>query len=204
VLDLYIFDRKLRLLTLDAIEKIEVSVKAQIDSVMSTKYGCFWYTDREIFFLNENKSIEIYENFIEIAKAKKEKSTSMFGKAYREKYDEEIFLPSRMLLEECMIGEVSTLCKLLKPDDLKNIVCFYGVYFVDFRKRLQLIVHIRNISAHHSRLWNRVSIVQLRCNDIIFHEKYTTTNNSNGGKAVVSNYFAVVLVIHHLLEKISP
>ena len=46
VLNVYIFDRKLRLLTLDAIEKIEVSLKATISDYMSMKYGAFWYMDR--------------------------------------------------------------------------------------------------------------------------------------------------------------
>ncbi len=35
ILDTYVFDRKLRLLTIDAIEKIEVSLKANINNYMS-------------------------------------------------------------------------------------------------------------------------------------------------------------------------
>jgi abortive infection bacteriophage resistance protein len=35
---LYIFDRKLRLLTLDAIEKIETSLKANINDYMTKEF----------------------------------------------------------------------------------------------------------------------------------------------------------------------
>ncbi|MDR2540971.1 MAG: Abi family protein [Candidatus Peribacteria bacterium] len=167
MLDLYIFDRKLRLLVLDAIEKIEVSIKAQIDSIMSSKYGCFWYTNVNNLWLKDQKAEEMYANFIKIAEAKRENSTSMFGKAYREKYAEEAFLPSRMLLEECMIGEVTNLYKLLNTTDSKLIAEMYATYFVDLRKRLQLIVNVRNISAHCARLRNRIFIIKPRTEDVI-------------------------------------
>lgn len=42
-LKLYIFDRKLRLHVLDAIERIEVAIRAQYSLIMSSKYGAHWY-----------------------------------------------------------------------------------------------------------------------------------------------------------------
>jgi abortive infection bacteriophage resistance protein len=204
VVDLYIFDRKLRLLVLDAIEKIEVSIKAQIDNVMSNKYGCFWYTDANNLRLKDSKAQEIYTNFIEIAKFKKENSTSMFGKAYREKYDEELFLPSRMLLEECMIGEVSNIYRLLTADDAKAVTQLYNTYYSDFQKRLQLLVHVRNISAHHSRLRNRIFFIKPRTIDVVFRNMYPMEISPNGKKEVIPNFFTFSLIMYYLLEQISP
>jgi abortive infection bacteriophage resistance protein len=103
VLDLYIFDRKLRLLVLDAIEKIEVSIKAQIEEVMSNKYGCFWYTEKEHFALETAGEAGKYDRFMDKAKETKELSTLTFVQAYNEKYFEEEFLPSRMVMESCTI-----------------------------------------------------------------------------------------------------
>jgi abortive infection bacteriophage resistance protein len=49
VLDLYIFDRKLRLLVMDAIERIEVAIKAAIALNLSVKYGSHWFMDKDLF-----------------------------------------------------------------------------------------------------------------------------------------------------------
>jgi len=49
VLEFYIFDRELRLLMLDAIERIEVSVRTRFAYEMSQKYGSCPHLDRTLF-----------------------------------------------------------------------------------------------------------------------------------------------------------
>jgi abortive infection bacteriophage resistance protein len=43
VVDLCIFDRKLRLLVMDAIERIEVAIRAAISNVASIKHSPHWF-----------------------------------------------------------------------------------------------------------------------------------------------------------------
>ena len=49
IYDLYKFDRKLRLLLFDAIERIEIAVRTQIVNQLSLKYGSHWQDNRCIF-----------------------------------------------------------------------------------------------------------------------------------------------------------
>ena len=49
ILDLYTFDRELRLLVIDAIERAEVAVKATIIQLMSEKLGPHWYLRPDSF-----------------------------------------------------------------------------------------------------------------------------------------------------------
>jgi abortive infection bacteriophage resistance protein len=49
VLDTYLFDRKLRLLVLDAIERIETAIKAQLANKYSVVYGANWLENIELF-----------------------------------------------------------------------------------------------------------------------------------------------------------
>lgn len=49
ILDLYAFDQKLRLLVLDAIERIEVSLRARWANVLSLRYGSHAYARPELF-----------------------------------------------------------------------------------------------------------------------------------------------------------
>jgi abortive infection bacteriophage resistance protein len=153
--------------------------------------------------LNDEKSKEIYDKFINIAKEKKGKATSMFWKAYREKYDEEIYLPSRMLLEECMIWEVVNLYKILNITDSKLIATTYASYFVDLRKWLQLIVNVRNISAHCARLRNRIFIIKPRIEDVILGTLYPQETGGNGRLEVISNFFTFTLIVNYLLQQID-
>lgn len=57
IVDLYAFDRELRLLAIDAIERVEVAVRASLNNHMSCKYqndteshsGSHWYLNRRLF-----------------------------------------------------------------------------------------------------------------------------------------------------------
>ena len=49
VCELYMFDRKLRLLVFDAIERLEVAIRSQIIYQLCDKYGSHWQDRSEIF-----------------------------------------------------------------------------------------------------------------------------------------------------------
>lgn len=59
IVDLYAFDRELRLLIMDAIERVEVAIRATLNNVMGTKYqneepnsGSHWYINEKLFKRN--------------------------------------------------------------------------------------------------------------------------------------------------------
>jgi len=64
ILDLYAFDRELRLLVMDAIETVEVALRASLNNHMSCTYqidsdphsGSHWYLHRNLFKKNYNHS----------------------------------------------------------------------------------------------------------------------------------------------------
>ncbi len=55
IYNLYVFDRKLRLLVFDAIEKIEVAVRCQIVYQLSHRYGSHWQDNPDIFKEPQNR-----------------------------------------------------------------------------------------------------------------------------------------------------
>ncbi|EKD44653.1 MAG: hypothetical protein ACD_71C00057G0006 [uncultured bacterium (gcode 4)] len=203
VWDIYIFDRKLRLLTIDAIEKIEISLKANINYRMSLLGGCFWYKDNDFFDTSEDWKLEIYNKLNSHIQEIKDKSSAVFVTAYFEKYTSETHLPSWMLFEELTIGEVSNLYKILKKEYRQEIANVYGTYNIDLWKWIQLLVNLRNISAHHARLWNRRYISKPRTWDVIFKKHYQTKDNLFWGLDVIPNYYNASLIIHYLLGTIN-
>ncbi len=56
VLSDYVFDRHLRLLTMDALERIEVAVKAVTFNLLAEKFGPHWYLDPSVFRSRDARS----------------------------------------------------------------------------------------------------------------------------------------------------
>ena len=202
VVDLYNFDRELRLLTIDAIEKIEISIKAHINDYMSEKFEIFWYLDEKLFLLNTDKKREIYTKLLLKIDNIKQKSGSIFIKHYFDKYDEKN-LPSWMLFEELTIWELSNIFRLLKNEYKQKIADNYWVYQLDLQIWLHLLVNIRNISAHHWRLWNKEYNIKPRIKDKVLWKKYKTEINIDNIKVVNPNYYNTSVILNYLLNNIT-
>ena len=50
--NLYVFDRELRLLVLDVIERIEIALRTALTNHLAVKYGPCWYFEDSIFRTN--------------------------------------------------------------------------------------------------------------------------------------------------------
>ena len=104
IVDLYVFDCRLRNLFMQAMERIEVSVRTAITYELAHAYGPFAHTDPNTFsswFLQPMKFgekppfDELMDNIVKEEKRTKE----VFIKAYRQKYTGEKHLPRWMATE---------------------------------------------------------------------------------------------------------
>jgi abortive infection bacteriophage resistance protein len=162
----------------------------------------FWYLDTKCFYLENIKNLEIYSKLIWKIKYKKSDKESIIVKQYFRKYKWD-YLPSWMLFELFTIWEIANIYKVLNKNYRENISLKYDVNFVDLHTWIVLINKIRNISAHHSRLWNIWYNVRLKLNDSVFWDKFQIKGWTNGSE-VVSNFFNTALIINHLINKINP
>ncbi|MCE7073182.1 Abi family protein [Dyadobacter sp. CY327] len=148
---LYCFDRELRLLISSELEKIEVAVRAKMIYVLSQKYGGFWFENLTLF-----KDPDKFKGQI-LGKLKEEyeRSDEEFIKAFRDKYSNP-FPPSWMIMEIVSFGTLSKLYSQLAPGkEKRDIAQYFGLPDSVFGTWLHSIVYLRNVCAHHSRLWNR-------------------------------------------------
>lgn len=157
VINLYIFDRKLRLLVLDAIERIEVSCRTQWAYFMAHNHGCHSYLDstlayKQSYWVNNLNSLE---NEIK-------RSKEMFIEHYKNKYTEPELPPVWAVSEVMSLGLLSRWIDNLKPiTTRKNIANQYKLNYQILGSFLRHLTEVRNICAHHSRLWNRKFTVTL-------------------------------------------
>ncbi|MQW93034.1 Abi family protein [Acinetobacter sp. dk771] len=181
VLNLYIFDRELRLLVMDAIERIEVAIRAQICNVLCDQSSdAFWYTDEQHFshnyahkrllasierqLLDEKSRLERDEKAIDkrpLSQADKDALKEKvrkenFLRHYLSKYDSPKLPPSWMMIEMLTWGELSHLYVGLKSNPAKKqIAKNLGLQAEILESWLKSLNDVRNLCAHHSRLWNK-------------------------------------------------
>lgn len=162
ILNLYLFDRELRVLVFDAIERIEIALKAQMIYQLAHKYGAHWQDNASVFnpaslHQKTRNTIDIYTDTQNIIfRHCNANHPEVFIKHYKNTYNIPVNPPSWMSIELLTIGELSRLYMALrKPADRKDIASFFGLHHTVFTSWLHTLVYIRNICAHHSRLWNR-------------------------------------------------
>jgi abortive infection bacteriophage resistance protein len=152
VLTLYVFDRQLRLLILDAIERIEVAFRARMTQVLGEHHGSHAYTAADIFDDRYNHDW--------LLKQVEDKCCSVqaetFIRHYREKYRSPSLPPIWMVMEILTFKEVSVLfSKLCLKEDKQAISRFWGLPDAVLRSWFRALSDLRNTCAHHARTWNR-------------------------------------------------
>lgn len=162
VLQTYTFDRELRLLIFDCIERIEVAIRSQFIYSMATHYAdSHWQDNQNLFvtpYINKiGKSVDPYSDFQAIiSKAKTARTPEVFIKHYTDSYSSPANPPAWMCFELLTIGELSHIYRGLRNNaDKKRVADFFDVHPTAFTSWLHSISYVRNICAHHARLWNK-------------------------------------------------
>ena len=151
VMDMYRFDRKLRLLLFNEIEKIEVAIRSCITNYASLNFGnLFWLTDKS-FFSNEDKyqaTLAVIDKEIQNSK---EDFITHFNETYLEAYP-----PAWMIAEIIPFGSLAHIFMNLKDNGLKKkIAQHFGLQSPTFVSWLIVLGGLRNLCCHHARMWNR-------------------------------------------------
>lgn len=151
LLQLYVFDRKLRLHTMDAIERLEVALRTVINNHMSLKYDQFWIANKALF-LGGYK----HELLLKDLDRSTRNGTHPFCDAYYQKYNSPSLPPSWMVAEVLSLGQWSTIyANLASPADQKAIANTFNVPYKMLKSWLRSLSTLRNICAHHGLVWNR-------------------------------------------------
>ena len=150
VLALYVFDRELRLLVLDAIERIEVSVRSQWAYQLAHLHGPHAHLD-PLLAVNPHH----WQNNTSKLTEEVDRSDETFIRHLKDTYSEPL-PPIWAVCEVMSLGLLSRWYNMLKPMPTRRAIA--AVYRVDEKVLESWLRHlslVRNTCAHHSRLWNR-------------------------------------------------
>jgi len=149
----YTFDRRLRLLVLDAIERVEISVRTGLVYRLAHAHGPFGYLECSCLPCLEEKEFQSLQKSLHKAY---DKSRDLFIGHFRDKYGEEHSMPPLWMLCEIMpFGALLTMFRGVPKKIKHDIGADYGVRDVVMESWLGAVSVVRNICAHHGRLWNR-------------------------------------------------
>lgn len=164
VVELYVFDKRLRLLLLDAIERIEIAIRVDVAYLLGSK-DPFAHSNPDLLHGNFTKKINPrtekteYETWITKHEKMEKSAKDDFARHFREKYGSP--LPIWVAVELWDFGMLSMFYQGMTIADKEIIAARYGIPNWKFMESwLRSLNFIRNVTAHHGRLWNRNLIDQ--------------------------------------------
>jgi len=152
VVEAYQFDLTLRDLVTEALEVVEVDLRAASAYRFGQQYGAFGHTDQNNFYTAYFRHADWLLRLQEEAKRSSEQFVTHFKNHYNEFPD----LPVWIAMEVMSFGALSQMVKGMDKSDQKAIGRRYGLQAHVLRKLTHHLTYVRNLCAHHSRLWDRV------------------------------------------------
>ncbi len=150
IINLYEFDASLRGIFFKYLQIIEIYLRTQIAYYHSEKFGAFGYLKKENFNCENDEFDYLHEKIND----EKNKSKEIFIKHFEKKYKTSD-LPIWAVVEILSFGNLSRFYKILQKDEQEKCISGFDINRVVFDNWLHALSSIRNICAHHSRLWNK-------------------------------------------------
>jgi abortive infection bacteriophage resistance protein len=151
VMEIYSFDRALRLLLIDAIERVEISLRTRWANELSMRYDPFAHEDAAHF-----SNVSVWQQGLGELGKEYTRSRETFAEHYRNQYPNLTTPPLWVACELMTLGHLSRwLQNLRTPKDRQTIA---DAYRLDEKVLISFIHHltvVRNHCAHHGRIWNR-------------------------------------------------
>jgi abortive infection bacteriophage resistance protein len=161
VFERYHFDRQLKLILFDAIERIEISVRARMIYLLSLQYGGLWYLNPALFetVLHTKDGVTKTTHLHTLDELQKEynRSQEIFVINQQKKYPGQS-PDAWKILETASMGTLSKLYKSLKLQLPEKAIIANEMglnLFTELSSWLETITLVRNTIAHHSRLWSK-------------------------------------------------
>jgi abortive infection bacteriophage resistance protein len=198
IVNIYNFDSELRAICFKAIELIEVSIRTKLSLFLSHNHGPYWFENDNII-INKTSHADNIKSIQDLLNQKiKEQFIKDHFKTYSDRYP-----PSWKLLEITSFGLLSRLYGNISPSvkEKKAIARSLGLPNHEFLESwLKSIAYIRNICAHHSRLWDKKLSTPLIPNNL----KGTWLSNVSLTNLKRDGLYINLCCIKYLVDSIKP
>lgn len=195
------FDNDLRMLLFAAISRIELSFRTRFIYELAKEYGAFPFKKENFNFKAESLWTKSYEKLLDDINHSKEE----YIRHYQNTYEEEI--PPIWIMGELMtFGELSTWYdKFILSPIRKRISLFYGLQPEVLTSWLRVLSSIRNICAHHDRLWNKILPFEIMVPKHIADSRFEGlfVNKGDAGTSNSRRIYNSIIAMQYLLNQIG-
>ena len=158
VLAYYAFDQRLKLLLMDAIERVEIAMRTRWAHVLSMRYGSHAYLDPALFANHSH-----HAKCLQSLQDEVNRSHETFIKHYLSTYTNPAMPPIWAVCEVLTLGQLSQwLGALKRRQDRQDIASAFGFDEKVICTFAHHLATARNLCAHHSRVWNRKFTVRMK------------------------------------------
>ena len=203
--DLYVFDKQLRLLVGDALERIEVALRVDASHSMG-QLDPFAYLKGDLFHsafsqvLDKSSGLTRHHEWLSKHAQLIGRSKEEFVNHNKAKYG--LPLAIWVACEVWDFGTLSTLYGGLREAEQDAISVKYGVRNGRvFATWLRSLNYLRNVCAHHSRLWNRNIVDQPKLPSMAEVPWVAPFEKSAHARA---RCYLLLCMVKHLLQVINP
>ena len=154
-LNLYRFDKKLRLFLFNEIEKVEIALRSTLANLVAEEtYNIFWMTDEKLFANNDK-----FRRTRDLVDKELRNSKEEFILHFKEKYSNP-YPPAWILVEILPLGVVTRMFENLADNTLrKKIAARFGLTVPVFTSWITIVTLTRNACCHHARVWNKENAI---------------------------------------------
>lgn len=188
----------MRLLVIDAIERVEIAIRTVMINELALKYNdAHWYLNKNLFlpkFRHDDliQSIKKETQYKAQDGSVQDKKRERFIKHYYDKYQAPELPAVWMVAEVLPLGSWSMIFANLVDRENQKIICkHFGINYVVMESWLHALTYLRNLCAHHSKLWNRnFTLKPLVAND---YRKQLEKNSRFSAQAAILKIFLDVI-----------
>lgn len=151
ILNLYRFDRELRLILMDAIERIEISLRTQWAYHFTQHHGAHAYLDSKL-----SKNPHWHAGNLKSLLEELTRTDEVSIENYQKTYTNPAMPPAWVVCEVMSLGLLSRWLRSLKPSIVRVAIAkTYHLPDPVFTSFIEHLAYVRNLCAHHGRIWNR-------------------------------------------------
>lgn len=203
--DLYTFDSRLRLITLDALERLEVSLRTEVALTLG-RHGAKSYRETKYFGPKFNRPTgrngpTKHKIWLQKFDTRFNESKDAFAEHFRSRYPGDD-MPIWIAVELLDFGPLSHLISGMKFADLKTIGASYrDISPQQLTSWARTLSFARNVCAHHARLWNRplVNAPSIARPDTPKELRHLMSAPGSG-----TRYYALAAIMRYLLIAANP
>lgn len=163
---LCVFDRDLRDCVSDALEMVEISMRSSVAYHFARRHGPFGHTDPANFDADftrsrpsresKTKLIVPFRDWHNAVQAETRRSSEVFVKHFKQCYSQYPDLPIWVVSEICSFGTLSKMYSNMLNVDQAAVASEYELQYLVLQSWLHALTYVRNICAHHARLWDKI------------------------------------------------